>query len=253
MGSAPFRVACLEPTSRSAVAVAAVEAVVLASSGSSVRDKLPPHLAELAEAMVAEGRGLDLLPWGTGENYASTVSAEYFVARSVLREELYGTAEVPPAIARVRCPVIGWFGGLEDRPRRRVGEFLDWLAGNAVKAANVDLYLIDDVDFFYAGREEVVVRHLAASLRRIGLAPGPPARPRTPTMPPAWTARLPSSARSRNSRGCPDRRGGRASMPDRTGVRAAVRSGVWPWRLPVISRTCSAAQAEMRSRCPAPR
>lgn len=148
-----------------------VGAIVLASSGSSVRDKLPQDLSELAHRMVAEGRGLDLLPWGTGQNYASTVSAEYFVLRSIMRKELYGTAELPPAIARIRCPVIAWFGRKEDRPNRKVAEFLDWLAVNAVKSSHVDCYLIDGIDFFYTGKEEVVVRHLTDSLQRIDLGP----------------------------------------------------------------------------------
>ncbi len=157
--------------------LARIKAVVLASSGSSVRDKLPPHLTELAEKLVAEGRGVDLLPWGTGENYASAVSAEYYVSRSILRKELYGTPDLPPAIARVRCPVIAWFGRLEDRPKRPVAEFLEWLGSNAVKSPHVDFFLIDGVGFFYRGKEEVIVQHLAASLQRIGLVPERLVRP----------------------------------------------------------------------------
>lgn len=148
-----------------------VAAVVLASSGSSVRDKLPETLLPLAERMVAEGRGLDLLPWGTGENYASSVSAGYYLARSIMRKELYGTSDLPPAIARIRCPVIAWFGRDEDRPTRRVAEFLDWLSSNAVKSRSVDAYLIDGVGFFYKDSEDVVVQHLVSSLERIGLLP----------------------------------------------------------------------------------
>ena len=147
-----------------------IAAVVLASSGSAVRDKLPPHLSDLAETMVAEGHGLDLLPWGTGENYASTVSADYYVARSVLSKEMYGSPDLPPAIARVRCPVIAWFGAQEDRPTRRVAEFLDWLAANAVVSEHVDCAILDGIDFFYSGKEEVVVAHLSRALETIGLS-----------------------------------------------------------------------------------
>jgi alpha-beta hydrolase superfamily lysophospholipase len=150
-----------------------VAAVVLASSASAVRDKLPHHLSEMARRMVAEGRGLDLMPWSTGEDsYASTVSAEYYVSRSIMRKELYGTATLPPAIARVRCPVIAWFGRQEDRPNRRGAEFLEWIAANAVQSPQVDTFLIDGLEFFYRGGEKAVAQHLAASLRRVGLAPG---------------------------------------------------------------------------------
>ena len=149
-----------------------VAALVLASSGSSVRDKLPPGLEAMARAMAEEGRGQDLLPWSTsGQHYTSTVSAQYYLARSILRAELYGTAELPPAIARIRCPVIAWYGSLEDRPNRRVAEFLDWLAGSAVLAPETDFALIEGLDFFYKGSEAVVVRHLAPRLARLGLGP----------------------------------------------------------------------------------
>lgn len=150
-----------------------VDALVLASSGSSVRDKLPPGLSDMAQSMVDDGRGQDLLPWKTsGENYASTVSAEYYLARSIMRTELYGTADLPPAIARIRCPIIAWYGREENRPTRKVAEFLDWLAANAVKASHVDCFLIDRLGFFYKNKEKVVVQHLTESLARIGVVPG---------------------------------------------------------------------------------
>ncbi len=155
-----------------------VAAVVLASSGSSVRDKLPPGLSATARSMVDSGHGQDLLPWKTsGENYASTVSAEYYLARSIMRDELYGTADLPPAIARVRCPVIAWYGRREERPTREVATFLHWLETNAVEASHVDCFLIDGLGFFYGGREDVVVRHLVQALGRIGVVAAPPARP----------------------------------------------------------------------------
>lgn len=149
-----------------------VEALVLASSGSSVRDKMPPGHEQTAQAMMDEGRGQDLLPFNTsGQNYESTVSAQYYLARSIMREELYGTADVPPAIARIRCPVIAWYGTLEDRPNRRVSEFLDWLAESAVLTPSSDFALIEGLDFFYNGCETVVARHLTQRLERLGLSP----------------------------------------------------------------------------------
>ena len=43
-----------------------VAAIGLASYGSAVRDKFTEEGSALAERMVAEGRGRDLMPWGTG-------------------------------------------------------------------------------------------------------------------------------------------------------------------------------------------
>ena len=67
--------------------------------------------------------------------------------------------------------MIAWYGSLEDRPNRRVAEFLDWLAGSAVLAPATDFALIEGLDFFYKGSEAVVVRHLAPRLARLGLGP----------------------------------------------------------------------------------
>ncbi len=149
-----------------------VAALVLASSGSAVRDKLPPGLEDMARDMVESGRGQDLLPWNTsGQNYASTVSAQYYLARSIMRAELYGSADLPPAIARIRCPVIAWYGTKEERNNRRVSAFLDWMADSAVAAPQSDFTTIEGLDFFYKGSESLVVRHLSSRLVRLGLGP----------------------------------------------------------------------------------
>jgi len=149
-----------------------IAALVLASSGASVRDKLPPGLEATARAMVEDGRGQDLLPFNTtGQHYASTVSAQYYLARSIMRAELYGTPDLPPAIARIRCPVIAWYGALEGRENRKVHAFLDWLSESAVAASDTDFAIIEGLDFFYKGSEEIVVRHLASRLARLGLGP----------------------------------------------------------------------------------
>ena len=149
-----------------------VAALVLASSGSAVRDKLPPGLEKTAREMVEGGHGQDLLPWNTsGQNYASTVSAQYYLARSIMRAELYGSAELPPAIARIRCPIIAWYGALEERENRRVSAFLDWMADSAVAAPQTDFAMIAGLDFFYRGKEAIVVRHLALRLAQLELGP----------------------------------------------------------------------------------
>ena len=151
-----------------------VAALVLASSGASVRDKLPPGLEDRARAMVAEGRGQDLLPFNTtGQHYASTVSAQYYLARSIMRAELYGNSDIPPAIARIRCPVIAWYGTQEARKNRDVHAFLNWLRESAVLASATDFAMIEGLDFFYKGTERIIAQHLATRLARLGLGAAP--------------------------------------------------------------------------------
>jgi alpha-beta hydrolase superfamily lysophospholipase len=147
-----------------------VAAVFLASSGSAVRDKFSDDARDLAREMVAEGRGRDLMPWGTGgEGYNSTVSAEWFVARTKMHREIYGDATVPPAIARIRCPVVAWYGRKETRENRDVRTFLAWLRDNAVSAQSFDGQIIDDVGFYYRGREGVVVATMLRAMADLGL------------------------------------------------------------------------------------
>jgi len=147
-----------------------VAAVFLASSGTAVRDKYGDEARELADRMVAEGRGRDLMPWGTGgEGTHATVSADWFAARARMHREIYGDATVPPAVARVRCPIFAWYGRGEQNEYRDVEMFLSWLRENAVSAASFEGHLLDDVGFYYRGHEAVIVATMVAALTRLGL------------------------------------------------------------------------------------
>ena len=107
-----------------------VVALGLASSGAAVRDKFTDEGRELARRMVAEGRGRDLMPWGTGgDTYDSTVSADWYAARTDLHREVYGDGATPPAIARIRVPIFAWYGSKETRENREVKTFLDGAKG----------------------------------------------------------------------------------------------------------------------------
>lgn len=148
-----------------------VAAVFLASSGTAVRDKYGDSARELAAAMVAAGRGRDLMPWGTGgEGTHATVSAQWFTARTQMHREIYGDATVPPAVARVRCPIVAWYGRDERSESRDVAAFLAWLGENAVAAQSFDGQLIDGLGFYYRGREGVIVSTMIGALERLGLA-----------------------------------------------------------------------------------
>lgn len=147
-----------------------VAAIVLASSGAAVRDKFSEAEADLAARMVAEGRGRDLMPWGTGgDTYTSTVSADWYVSRERMHAELYGTESLPPAIARVRVPVAAWYGARESRKNRDVAAFLDWLEANAVQAPRFHRTLVPGMGFFYRGHEPRVADLLCDALASFGL------------------------------------------------------------------------------------
>lgn len=148
-----------------------VAAVFLASSGTAVRDKYSDEARGLAARMVADGRGRDLMPWGTGgDGTHATVSAQWFAARAQMHREVYGDATVPPAVARVRCPIVAWYGRGERNEIRDVEGFLGWLRENAVSAASFEGHLLDDVGFYYRGHEAQIVATMLGALERLGLA-----------------------------------------------------------------------------------
>jgi alpha-beta hydrolase superfamily lysophospholipase len=149
-----------------------VGAVVLASSGAAARDKFTEETGDLAREMVAAGRGRDLMPWGTGgDTYTSTVSAEWYLARETMHAELYGTESLPPAVARIRAPIVAWYGALEQRRNRDVSGMLVWLQANAVQAPSFSGRIVPGLGFFYRGREAVVADLIVSALKDLGIGP----------------------------------------------------------------------------------
>jgi hypothetical protein len=147
-----------------------IDGVVLASSGSLVRDNLDPTLADAAARAVAEGRGLDLMPFGSRSGLGpNTVSAQVYAMRARVQHELYGAADKPPALARVDVPILAWFGDSEQSAERDVRGFLDTIRRNAVLSPRVETAMLGGASYLYTGAEAVVADTLATwvgSLRR---------------------------------------------------------------------------------------
>lgn len=134
-----------------------VAGLALASSASAIRQKMSNDDLDLARSMREEGKGRDLMPWGTGgDSLNSTVSADWYLDRAQMFKELYGHGSLPPALARITCPVFAWFGSNETRHDRDVRAFLDLIRGTATRASLVDTRLLRGVDFFYTGGERQV-------------------------------------------------------------------------------------------------
>ncbi|MFC7400562.1 alpha/beta hydrolase [Chelatococcus sp. GCM10030263] len=146
----------------------AVRGVILASCASIIRDTLRPELSARAKAMVAEGRGMDLLPWGTRPGImTSTVSAQVHVARERLRHDLYGDGQQPPALTRIRVPVLAWFGEQEVTPERDANRFLESTAQNLTASPMVNIKLLPGASYLYTGAEAVVAREILRWVGRI--------------------------------------------------------------------------------------
>jgi pimeloyl-ACP methyl ester carboxylesterase len=145
-----------------------VLALIAASTGSLVRDTLDPKALELAERMVADGKGNDLLPFGTLRgSMQATVSARAYVNRVQVNRDLHGSAEVPPALARVTCPIFAFFGALEQTSQRDVSSFLETIVRNATASPLVERALIPGASYFFNGAEAAVAEHVERFLARL--------------------------------------------------------------------------------------
>jgi predicted alpha/beta hydrolase len=145
-----------------------IDGVVVASSGSLVRDNLDPTLADLAERAVAEGRGLDLMPFGSRAGLGpNTVSAQVYALRARVHRELYGAADMPPALARLDVPILAWFGDGEQSADRDVRGFLATIRRNAIAAPRVETVMLGGASYLYTGAEAVVADTLATWVRSL--------------------------------------------------------------------------------------
>lgn len=145
-----------------------VRGVVLASSGSMVRDTLDPNQLAAAEQMAAQGRAQDLMPWGTRPGaLRSTVSAQVYLSRARVHRDLYGYGEQPPALSRVSCPLLAWFGDRETKEGRDPKLFLDTIRRNATRAAFVETRIVRGASYLYGGAEPAIARELLRWVGRV--------------------------------------------------------------------------------------
>ncbi len=149
---------------------AGIDGVIIASSGSLVRDDLDPTQIGLADALIREGRGLDLLPWGTRKGVApATVSAQVYASRARVQRELYGRGETRPALARVDVPILAWFGDRETTKDRDVTAFLDTIRRNATAAPQVETRVLRGASYLYTGAEHMVAATLAGWVESLAI------------------------------------------------------------------------------------
>lgn len=114
-----------------------------------------PELIALAEKMEAEGRGQDLLPWGSSRAGAGTHSAATFLNRVRTGLDQFGLDDPDPAIGKVRCPVLAFFGTVQDTG---TAADLEMIRRNAKSAERVDTAIVEGADHVYTGRESAVAR-----------------------------------------------------------------------------------------------
>ena len=127
----------------------------------------PNHeLVAKAEALVAAGRGQDLLPWGSSPAGGGTMCAAAYLDRAALPWDLFGIEDPSSPISTVRCPLLAlygsdevWVGGQKE---------LDLIKQRATGATRVTTHLIANADHSYTGHHDPVATALAGWLETLG-------------------------------------------------------------------------------------
>jgi dienelactone hydrolase len=138
-----------------------VVALVCASGGGGPVPQAPPEAVALAERMVAEGRGMDLLPWGSYRG--STLSAQSLLDRAPANRatlDVFGIHAPDAAISRIRSPVLAFYGSREDYGMPE----LEHVRRAATAAPRVDIRIFEGADHAYTGQEQEVASGVAAWL-----------------------------------------------------------------------------------------
>jgi dienelactone hydrolase len=123
-----------------------VRALVLASPGRARLPEIDPGVLAQAERLVAEGRGTDLLPWGSFRDGA--LSAQTLLDHA--RLDPFGVRSAEAPVGRVRCPILAFYGSEE--PAVGTPVELELIRRNAAAAARVDTRMVAGADHSYAGR-----------------------------------------------------------------------------------------------------
>lgn len=132
---------------------------LIAASPPTRAGRLEPELVALAERMVAEGRGRDLLPWGISPAGAGTVSAQTYLSRARVNIDVYGFHTPNPAVARIRCPILAFYGTNEEWVGTAAD--LETIRRNARAAARLDTRVFEGADHSYTGHEAEVAAAIA--------------------------------------------------------------------------------------------
>lgn len=140
-----------------------VAGLILASPPLGVTHLLSTQAMRQAETWVAEGRGQDLLPWGSaGGDGVSTVSANTFLSGARIFPTVYGDGGPQTAIAQIRCPIFALYG--TDEPAVGTAADLETIRRQVRPGVPVETQLFAHADHLYSGQEAVVASALAGWL-----------------------------------------------------------------------------------------
>jgi pimeloyl-ACP methyl ester carboxylesterase len=132
----------------------------------SRRAELAEKPLSLARKMVAEGRGLELLPFETIGRPGQTLSAQTVVDRAESIVDVYGLdGGADPPVSKIRCPLLAILGTAE--PEIGSPADLETVKRNARSSSHVETALIEGADHVYTTTAEDVARAIEGFLGRL--------------------------------------------------------------------------------------
>jgi pimeloyl-ACP methyl ester carboxylesterase len=130
-----------------------VTGLVLASA--DLTGFMPPGQLAEAQRMVAEGRGMEVLPAQPFAPWYRQSALSVAGRHAVLSHMLESADDAPATLARVTCPILALYGTKE--PGGAQG-MLQTIRARATAAAGVETRLIEGADHIYSGQEEELAR-----------------------------------------------------------------------------------------------
>jgi pimeloyl-ACP methyl ester carboxylesterase len=142
-----------------------VAGLVSASGPLRIHERMreSPERLRLAEGMVAEGRGRELLP---NDGVSLPGSAQTLAARARVGMDVYGLDAADAPVSKVRCPILFVLGSEE--PGIAVEGDLPTLRANAGAASRVDTLYLPGANHVYTGHERGVADGIADWVERLG-------------------------------------------------------------------------------------
>lgn len=128
--------------------------------------QLSVDLVVVAERVVAEGRGRDLLPWGSTGAGAGTVSAQTYLNRVQTNLDVFGFVTPNPRSVRITVPILAFYG--TEEPTVGGPAELKKIEVNAPFSEGVETQMIAGANHVYAGHEEEVGALIASWAEKIG-------------------------------------------------------------------------------------
>lgn len=127
---------------------------------------LKPERVTLAEQMVGEGRGLDLLPWEEYGEPNGTMSAQTYLSRARANLDIFGVDKAKPRISKIKCPLFICFGTHEEDIGTAAD--LDMIRRQATSAASIHTQMFEGAEHGFVGFEREVAAAFTSWIDMIG-------------------------------------------------------------------------------------